>query len=383
MSKKNYYKILGVSENASEAEIKAAFRKLALKWHPDKNPNNKEEAEKKFKEIGEAYEVLGNAEKRQNYDRYGSAEGFAQGSPGDGFGQEENLFKDIFDTFFGRGTDYSGRRTSTENRTRPQTGSDVLVNVVLNFKESVLGVKKEVTLKLEKACGVCRQTGAASRSDIVKCPTCQGQGVVNAIQKTILGTIRTQVTCSRCQGEGKIIKKKCPECGGEKIVSQTETIELTIPRGIHPEKKLCYQGIGSDGWYGGGKGDIYVSLKVKENPYFQRKGNDIHVKLPISFLDAILGSSVEMFILEPEGVKVKKIQVPPGTQNGDYLLLKDHGCYVGINEATRGNLYVWFQIELPKKITPPTEEILRKLQKETTWNPNRSFIEKNKDIGEK
>lgn len=200
-----------------------------------------------MKEINQAYEVLSNPEKRENYDRYGSAEGFAQGPPESEFGRGEGFFKDIFESFFGGGADYSGRGTHAGGSTRPQAGSDILVNVNLSFKESVLGVKKKITLELEKACGACRQTGAASRSDIVECSTCQGRGVVNTIQRTVLGAIRTQVTCSRCQGEGKVIKKKCRECGGRKFLNQTETIELNIPRGIQPEKKLRYQGIGNDG----------------------------------------------------------------------------------------------------------------------------------------
>jgi len=200
-----------------------------------------------MKEINQAYGVLSNPEKRQNYDRYGSAEGFTQGSSEGGFGREESFFKDIFDTFFGRGDEYGGQRTYSENRARPQAGNDILINLVLTFKESVLGVKKKIILELEKACDSCGQTGAASRNDIVECPICQGRGVVNTIQRTVLGAIRTQTTCSRCQGERKIIKKKCTKCGGRKFVTQKETIELNIPRGIQPEKKLRYQGTGNDG----------------------------------------------------------------------------------------------------------------------------------------
>jgi molecular chaperone DnaJ len=380
MNKKNYYDVLGVSKNASEAEIKSAWRKLTLKYHPDrwvnKSETEKKQAEEKMKEINQAYEVLSNPEKRQNYDRYGNAEGFAQGPPEGGFGRGEDFFKDIFDTFFGGGGDHSGRRTYSEDRTRPRAANDILINITLSFKESVLGVRKKVVLELERACNACQQTGAASRSDIGECPTCQGRGVVNAIQRTVLGAIRTQITCSSCQGEGKIIKKKCRECGGKKFVTQKETIELNIPRGIQPEKKLRYQGIGNDGWYGGARGDIYVAIKVKENPYFQRKSDDIHIKLPISFLDAILGSTVEVITLEG----VEKISVPAGTQNGDHLTLRNRGCYLGINKTARGNFYIWLQVKLPKKITPATERILCNLQQETSWNPNRDFIEKNKDI---
>ncbi|CAH1755720.1 4972_t:CDS:1 [Entrophospora sp. SA101] len=381
--KEDYYDILGVKQGASEEEIKKAYHKLALKWHPDrwvgKPESEKKIAEEKFKEINEAHGVLSDPEKRQNYDHYGSAEGFAQGSSESQFGRGEDFFKDIFNSFFGGGSDYSRQGAYARDRTQPQAGSDILVNVVLNFKESVLGVKKKITLEVERACNSCQQTGAASRHDIVECSTCQGRGVVNTIQRTVLGAIRTQVTCSRCQGEGKMIKKKCRECSGKKFLTQTETIELNIPRGIQPEKKLRYQGIGNDGCYGGARGDIYVAIKIKENPYFQRKDYDIYVNLPISFLEAILGSAVEVITLEG----VEKISLPTGSQHGDYLTLRGRGCYLGINKSTRGDFYIGLQVKLPKKVTPATEVILRNMQRETSWNPNRDFIEKNKGIIDK
>jgi molecular chaperone DnaJ len=245
--KKDYYDILGIDRKASEAEIKAAYRKQALKWHPDKNPNNKAEAEEKMKEVNQAYEVLSDPTKRQNYDRYGSAEGFSQGNNDFGRGGE-GIFEDIFSTFFGGAqSDYFGRGTNSKNKNHSQNGDDVLISVNLSFKESILGVRKKVSLELEKSCNSCQQTGAASRSDIVECSICQGRGVVNTVQRTVLGAIRTQITCSQCQGEGKTIKKKCPECKGKKITRQKEIIELNIPRGINPDKKLRYQSIGNDG----------------------------------------------------------------------------------------------------------------------------------------
>ncbi|CAG8644881.1 4947_t:CDS:2 [Ambispora leptoticha] len=280
-----------------------------------------------MKEINQAYEVLSNPEKRQNYDRYGSAEGFSQGPPGGGFDQGGDFFKDIIDTFFGGGGDYSRQRTQAGDRTRPQAGSDILINITLSFKESVLGVKKKISLELERACGACQQTGAASRSDIVECPTCQGRGVVNTIQRTVLGAIRTQVTCSRCQGAGKVIKKKCRECGGRKFLTQKETLELNIPRGIQPEKKLRYQGIGND--------------------------------------DAILGGTAEVIVLdpdEPEGIKIKEISIPRLTQTGTRLIISGLGCYTGINHTTRGDLHIYLQVKLPKEITPTAERMLRNLQ---------------------
>ncbi|CAG8507176.1 7579_t:CDS:2 [Ambispora gerdemannii] len=345
MAKKNYYNTLGVAKNASETEIKSAY--------PDE----------RMKEINEAYGVLSNPKKRHTYDQYGSEEAFRQGpNATEGFGPDSSFFKDIFDTFFGGETDYARQRTRSADRTSPQPGSDILINLVLTFKESVLGTKKKITLELEKACSACRQTGAYSPSDTGECPTCQGRGVVNTIQKTVLGAIRTQITCSRCQGKGKIIKKRCGYCLGKKFLALKEIIELSIPRGVQPEQKLRYQGIGNDGLHGGSRGDIYVEIKVKENSYFQRKDNDIHVNLPISFLDAILGNQVEVITLEG----IEKVFVPPGTQNGDYLSLRGRGCYLGINKTTRGDFYAWLQVKIPKKITGTTETILQNLRKESS-----------------
>ncbi|CAI2167682.1 18445_t:CDS:2 [Funneliformis geosporum] len=299
MNKKRYYEILGVSEDASESEIKKAYRNLAKQYHPDKNLGNKE-GEEKMKEINEAYEVLSDPQKRQNYDLYGSDRSSAQG----------------FDT-----SGFSGRTA----------GSDVLINISLTFKESVFGTKKKISLNLKKACQVCRQTGAYSPNDIQECSACQGRGIVNSVQRTLLGTIRTQL----------------------------KTIPFVIPSGIRQGEKLRYRGIGNDGWHGGEKGDIYVVIKVEENPYFQRKGDDIHVNLPISFLDAILGGKVKVITLE-EDEKIKEIEIPPGSQNGDLLVLKGYGCFLGINKTARGNLYIRLQVELPKikAISEATRKII-------------------------
>jgi len=248
MKKKSHYDILEVPKDASEEEIKKAYRKLALKWHLDRHPpERKAEAEEKFKEIGQAYEVLSNPEKRRNYDQYGSENPFGQNASAGGFRQGESIFKDIFDTFFGREAEYSGQESYSGNQTKTQAGNDILIDLTLTFKESVLGVKKKISIDLEKACSICRQTGAATLSDIVDCPACRGRGVINTIQRTILGTIRNQVTCSQCQGSGRKIKKKCGYCGGKKFTKQKEIIELSIPRGVQPEKRLRYQGIGNDG----------------------------------------------------------------------------------------------------------------------------------------
>jgi molecular chaperone DnaJ len=376
MTKKDYYDTLGVSKNASEEEIKKAYRKLALKYHPDRNPGDKE-AEIKMKEINQAYSVLSDKEKRRNYDRYGNEEPFfRQGSGGfGGFHTSSSFFEDILDSFgFGSEIDFGRKKTqTTQEFEETQAGEDLFFKLQLTFKESVLGVKKKISFEVKRGCTSCHQSGAYSESDVIECLGCQGRGVVTTTQRTILGTIRSQTTCPRCQGERKIIKRKCETCQGKKFITQKEILDINIPRGIQPDQKLRYPEVGNDGLYGSKRGDIYITVKVQENSYFQRKVNDIHVSLPISFLDAILGNEVEVITLEG----IKKVLVPSGTQVGDYLLLKNHGCYLGINKNSRGDMYVWLQIKLPKKVGKETEEILQKLQKNTNWNPNRDFIEKN------
>jgi molecular chaperone DnaJ len=239
----------------------------------------------------------------------------------------------------------------------------------LTFKESVFGTKKDVTLNLQKVCTNCRQSGAHSPNDIQECSSCQGTGTVNAIQRTVLGTIRTQITCSRCQGEGRKIKRKCEKCKGTKFISKQETIPFVIPVGVKSGERLRYKGIGNDGWYGGERGDIYIIIKVKENPYFQRKGNDIHVNLPISFLDAILGGKVKAITLETKvqnGIvkDLEEVEIPAGSQHGDYLIRRGRGCYLETNRSVRGDLYICLQVKFPPKeiLSPSTERTLRDLQ---------------------
>jgi molecular chaperone DnaJ len=240
----------------------------------------------------------------------------------------------------------------------------------------VIGFSKKISLDLKKACAHCKQTGAESSFDIVSCVHCEGRGFIDSIQRTILGNMRTQKICPYCQGQGRIIKKKCSLCKGSKFTNAREEISFNVPLGINPEKKLILRSKGNDGLLGGKRGDIYVTLKIEKDLYFKRKSNDIHVELEISFLDALLGNKVEIITIEG----LEEISIPSGSQNGECLILRDKGCYTGINKKTRGDLIVWLKIRLPKKINPGTEEILRKLYEESTWRPNRDFIEKNKKL---
>jgi molecular chaperone DnaJ len=387
MPKEDYYKILGVDKNSSEAEIKQAYHKLVLKWHPDRNPQNKEQATAKIKEINEAKEVLLDKEKRQKYDQYGHAgENFQTGSGGfEGFeGNASDAFKDIFDIFFGRGG--SQRTANTASRWQPRKGEDVLLSGLdLDFKESVLGTTCEVEIYLAKACPNCNK----SRFDLEKytssCSRCGGKGVV--VRRAFFGE-SIYTTCSNCNGQGRTINRKCSTCSDKRFIRQKETLSIKVPSGIQPGKRYYYPKLGHDGWYGGEKGDVYIEFRVKKHPYFNRKGNDIHVTLPISFLDAILGNQVEVITLEALQLEEKseKIRVPVGTQNGDHHVLKGRGCYKDVGSSQRGDFYIHFQIIVPTpdEISKETKEELKKIEKKTQerddWNPNRDFIKKNKNV---
>jgi molecular chaperone DnaJ len=384
MPKKDYYEILGVDKNASEAEIKQAYHKLVLKWHPDRNPHNKEKANTKIKEINEAKEVLLDKEKRQKYDQYGHAtENFQTGGSGfEGFGENtSDAFKDIFDAFFGGA--HSQRKTANAaSKWKPQKGEDILLSGLdLNFKESVLGTTCEIEIYLVKACPGCNK----SRLDLEKytspCSRCGGKGVV--VRRAFFGE-SIYTTCSNCHGQGRVISRKCLTCSDKRFTKQKETLSIRVPLGIQPGKRYYYPKLGHDGWYGGERGDIYIEFRVKKHPYFKREENDIHVTLPISFLDAILGNQVEVITLETMELEEKseKIRVPVGTQNDDYYVLKGRGCYKDVGSSQRGDFYIHFRIIVPKptEISAETKEDLKRIEKRgqerNGWNPNQNFIKK-------
>ena len=334
MPKKDYYEVLGVDKSASEAEIKKAYHKLALKWHPDRNPNNKEQATAKLKEINEAKEVLLDKEKRQKYDQYGHAtENFQTGGGFEGFGENtSDAFRDIFDIFFGGAR--SQRTASTSSKWQPRKGEDVLLSGVdLDFKESVLGTTCEIEIYLAKACPNCNKSRIDLEKYTSKCSYCGGKGVV--VRRAFFGE-SIYTTCSNCHGQGRVISRTCSKCSNKNFIKQKETISLQVPRGIRPEKRYLYPKLGHDGWYGGEKGDIHVEFKVKKHRYFQREGNDIHVTVLISSRDANLGNQIEVLTLEG----VEKIRIPID----DYYILKNRGCYLDINSSRRGDFYIHFQV---------------------------------------
>ncbi len=362
---KDYYEILGVAKNASAEDIKKKYRSLALKMHPDrlvkKSDLEKKEIEKRFQEITNAYETLSNEKTRRQYDnesRGGFTSGFGGGFEGfSSAGDESSVFQEIFENFF-----QSGRRASSTTRANtPRRGEDILISVVLPFRKAVNGTEITREIDFLYACPACKQTGAYSKDHIKTCSTCNGSGSVENIQRSFYGSIRTSTVCSTCKGSGKIISKKCDLCRGKNFVTRSRTVDIKIPRGLQVGQRLRIPSGGNDGLYSSEKGDIFIEFEIEENSYFKKKNNDIHVQLPISFLDAIVGNTVKVVTIEG----VEELKVPRGSQFGDCVVLRNKGFYTGVSRENRGDFYVWLKIMLPRKISSESENTLRDLQEKS------------------
>ncbi|MDR1058233.1 MAG: molecular chaperone DnaJ, partial [Treponema sp.] len=344
MAKRDYYEVLGVEKNASKDDIKKAYRKLALQYHPDKNPGNKA-AEEKFKEAIEAYEVLSNDKKKQAYDQFGFAgvEGMGGPTPQD-FSQTfrgfEDIFGDfgsIFDTFFGGG----GRRSSGGGPGGARQGAALRSDIEISFKDAVFGAKKEVSYTRNDACPSCKGTGAANGAGKKVCPTCQGSGQVRHSQ----GFFSVASTCPSCGGEGYIIEQPCRECGGSGTQKKRQKLLITIPAGVENGKRVVIPRQGDAGINGGPQGDLYVVIHVSPHEYFERQGTDLYCAVPVSFTQASLGAEIQVSTLDGKIIKVK---VPPGTQNGKMLRIRDEGVPAG---GRRGNLYIKLIVLVPVKLS--------------------------------
>lgn len=369
MAKRDYYEVLGVEKSASKDEIKKAYRRLAVKYHPDRNPGDKE-SEEKFKEATEAYEVLADENKRQAYNQFGFA-----GLEGMGFGAHDfssvfHDFEDIFDgfnftgffdSFFGGGRSRS-RRGGGRNSAR--RGADLRYELEIPFAEAVFGSKEEISFTRSESCEHCGGTGADKGSGKKICPTCGGAGQVRRSS----GFFSIATTCPTCNGEGEIIEKPCSACGGRGLVSRNRTIKITIPAGIETGKRISIPGQGDGGINGGPHGDLYVYIRVLAHEYFERDGNDLYCVVPVSVAQAALGADIYVSTLENS--KKVKVKVPAGTQNGKMLRLKAEGVPYLRSPDHRGDLYIKILVQTPTKISGKARALLQELSSITGEQTN-------------
>jgi molecular chaperone DnaJ len=346
--KTDYYELLQVERTASDSEIKSSYRKLAMQFHPDRNPNNPE-AEEKFKACSEAYQVLSDADKRAAYDRYGHAgvngTGAAGGSPFQGQGDLTDIFGDLFGEMFNMG---GGNRRAT----RQQRGRDLKFDMKLAFEEAVFGVEREVTIRRAETCDTCRGSGAEGGRQPETCQQCGGRGQIRSQQ----GFFSVARTCPVCSGTGSIIRNPCKTCHGDSRVTQEHTILVKVPAGVESETRIRYSGEGDAGRFGGPNGDFYVVLDVKAHKFFERDGDDLHCVMPISFPQAALGTEIDLETLDG----VETIKVPEGTQSGKEIKLKGKGV-PHLNSHGKGDLIVEVRVQTPAKLSKQQKELLRQL----------------------
>lgn len=350
---RDYYEILGVSKDATEDEIKSAYRNLAKKYHPDLNPDNKEEAEEKFKEATEAYEVLSDSSKRKKYDLFGHDGVNGQtGGYGQGFGGFEDIFGDIFDIFG------SGFNTSSTRR-GPVRGADLRYNLNLTFEEAVFGTEKEIEIRKYETCNTCEGSGVEPGSSKETCPKCKGTGELRYAQQSPFGQFVRVATCDECGGTGEIIKDKCKECLGTGKKIKNQKIKVKVPAGVDTGSIISLRGEGEMGERGGSSGDLFVFINVEEHEIFKREGNDIYLKLPISFTDAALGAEIQVPTLEG----IIDYNIPQGTQTGTQFRLKSKGV-PNVKGVGKGDLYFTVEVQVPKKLNERQKELLKEFAKE-------------------
>jgi len=368
MAKRDFYEILGIAKTANEDEIKKAYRKLAIKYHPDKNPDDKQ-AEEKFKEAAEAYEILSTPEKRQRYNQFGHAGvGGAQGGGQGGMNMDDifSQFGDIFGGAFGGGG-FGGGRSSGRRVTR---GTNLRVKVKLSLADIANGVEKKIKVNKQVGCKICSSSGAKN-GQFDTCKTCNGTGAITRVQQTILGAMQTQSTCHTCSGEGRIVKDKCATCHGDGIVREEEVITINIPAGVAEGMQLSMSGKGNAAPRAGINGDLLIVIEEEEHPQLKREGNHLIYYLNIAFPDAALGTNVEIPTIEAKA----KIKIEPGTQSGKVLRLKGKGL-PDVNSYGRGDLLVEISIYTPTHLSPDEKKALELLKTSKNFEPNPSKKEK-------
>jgi molecular chaperone DnaJ len=371
---RDYYEVLGVSRTATVEEIKGAYRKAALKWHPDRSPENKSEAEVKFRECTEAYSVLSDSQKRQLYDTYGHAGLSSSAAAGGGFdGTIFQDFHDIFGDFFGFEEMFSGGR---RGRTRAQRGADLRYDMTLTFEEAAAGVTTKIKLPRQEYCEACNGTGAKKGTGVVSCQSCGGRGQL-AYQQ---GFFKITRTCPACQGAGQIVKERCPDCRGQGRLERERTIELRIPPGVDTGTRLRVAGEGEPGPNGGPTGDLYVVLEVKDHPFFERRGADLYCTIPVSVVQAALGTELPVPGLTGE----ENLRIPEGTQSGAVFRIKGKGL-ADPRGGGKGDLYYHVRVLTPSKLTREQRKLLEQLGttlkvENKPADRNSSIFDKVKDI---
>jgi len=347
--KRDCYEVLGVTRTATDVEIKSAYRKLAMTYHPDRNPNNPD-AEEKFKELTESYAILADAEKRSLYDRFGHAG--VGGASGGAAGFDPTIFQDfgdIFGEFFGFGDLFGA---GGRGRTRAQRGADLREDLNLEFEEAFFGVEKHVKVRRHEACDACRGSGATPGKAPVQCRSCNGRGQVRYQQ----GFFSIARTCPTCQGAGSVITDPCPKCKGEGRLLRERSIEAKVPAGVEDGTRIRFTGLGEAGALGGPAGDLYVVLHVKEHAFFEREGNDLHCVVPVSFPQAALGTEIVVQTMDGD----YKLKIPEGTQSGTSFRIRNRGVPV-LNGHGKGDLFVEVRVQTPGKLTKRQRELLNEL----------------------
>lgn len=385
--KRDYYEVLGIGKNATDAEIKSAYRKLAKKYHPDLNPGNKE-AEEKFKEVNEANDVLSDPQKRQRYDQFGfagvdpnyaAANGGGAGGFGGGFGGVDlgDIFGDIFGGGFGGGFSGFGGGSSTRTANVPRKGHDIQASVILTFEEAAHGCSKKITINRQDTCPDCGGTGAAKGTSPETCPDCGGRGYVVTQQRTPFGVMQSQQPCSHCGGRGTIIRNPCKTCRGTGKTAARKSLEINIPAGIDDDQNIALRGQGDAGSNGGPAGDVIVHVTVKADPMFERDGYDVTIHVPITFSQAVLGDNVEVPTVDGRIVQ----HIPEGTQSGTKFRLRGQGIQY-LNGRGRGDQYVIVDVEIPKKVTRAQREALKAFEdsmKEDNYEKRKGFFKNLRD----
>jgi molecular chaperone DnaJ len=376
MSKRDYYEILGVSKGASADEIKKAYRKVAMQFHPDRNPGDKA-AEEKFKEAAEAYEVLSDTDKKAQYDRFGHAGLSGNGRGHSGSGSMEDIFSqfgdifgdDIFGNFFGGG---GGGRSRGTGKPRGSRGSNLRVKLKLNYEEIAKGVSKQIKVKKYVVCSNCSGSGAKDKGSVNTCSGCGGSGQVRRVSNTFLGQMQTVSTCPTCNGEGSVVTAKCTACKGEGRVFGEETVSLDIPAGVQDTMQLSVGGKGNAGERGGYAGDLIIVIEEEAHKELHRDGNNVAYELHLSFPDAVFGTQAEVPTIDGRA----KIKIPAGTQSGKIFRLKGKG-FPAINSYEKGDQLIYINVWTPQQVSAEEKAMLEKMKQSANFQPKPDKSDKN------